>query len=168
MATIKFDGFKGGDAYGAKLEMLANRETRSMIRRAVGRGAVRVADAIEAALRAIPSCKPKMLTGTEQLETALQNFEKAHLLNALGITPVDTDARGFVNAKVGFDGYTEAPTAKYSRGTPIPMLAASVERGSSVRPAHPFIEPTVRKIRKDVIRVMEESIDTDIKEIFEK
>lgn len=167
MARISFDGFKGGDAFGVKLEELSRRETRGMIRRAVGRGAVIVADALEAALRAIPSQKSKYLKANERLGSPLQRFEKKDLLDSLGITPVNTDSRGFTNAKVGFDGYGSRPTKEYPSGVPNPLLAASVERGSSVRPAHPFVKPTVAKVRKRVIQAMDESINEDIAAIFD-
>lgn len=164
MAKISFSS---GDQFGQKLDALAQIDVRGSIRKAVGRGAKTVADAVRAALDAISTQKATHLADGNKLHAPLQEHEKRDLQAALGITPVKTDKSGFTNARVGWDGYGSRPTKKYPKGVPNRLIAGSVERGSSVRRAHPFVKPTVTKIRKQAVAVMEESIDSDVAEIFE-
>lgn len=162
MAKITFDG---GDVFGVKLEKLGQMDARASIERAVAKAAGIVADAIRAALNALPTQKAIHLQKGAVLH-AVQEHEMQSLKASLGITPVKADKWGYIHAKVGFDGYGSKPTKQYPRGVPNQLVAAAIERGSSVRQKHPFIRPAVNKTKAEAIRVMDESISEDIAEIF--
>lgn len=159
--------FRGGDDFGRRLERLNTANSRNIIMRAVKKGTGLVADAIRKNLNSIPARRNIHLAKGEMLD-GLQEREKKDLLESLGITPIQADKKGFVHAKVGFDGYGSTPTKKYPEGTPNQLVAASVESGSSIRNKHPFIRPAVNKTKAEAIRVMDESINADIQQIFEE
>ena len=158
--------FTGGDDFGVKLEKLGKMDARASIERAVVKGAGIVADAIRAALKAIPGRKDIFLWGGQMLQGVLER-EKQDLLDSLGTTPVKTDKNGYTHVKVGFDGYGSRPTKKYPKGTPNQLVAASVENGSSFRYKRPFMRPAVNKTRDRAIKAMDESISEDVAQIFE-
>lgn len=162
MAKITFNG---GDDFGVKLEKLGQMDARASVQRAVRKAAGIVADAIRKELKAIPGREDIFLWGGQMLYGVFER-EKQDLLDSLGITPVRTDKRGYTHAKVGFDGYGSKPTKQYPQGVPNQLVAAAIERGSSVRHKRPFIRPAVNKTKAEAIRVMDESISEDIAEIF--
>ena len=157
--------FQGGDEFGERLNKLCNTDTRGIVTRAVAKGAGIVADAIRVAIDALPTQKAIHLQKGAKL-TAVQEHEMEDIKASFGITPVKTDKNGFTHAKVGFDGYGSKPTKKYPKGVPNQLVAASIERGSSVRQKHPFVRPAVNKTRAEAINAMDESIDADIQAIF--
>lgn len=164
MAKITFNG---GEDFGVKLEKLGQMNARASIERAVAKAAGIVADAIRAALSALPTQRAIHLQKGGTLR-AVQQHEMEDLVASFGITPVKTDKNGFTNVRVGFDGYGSKPTKKYPRGVPNQLVAAAIDSGSSVREKHPFIRPAVNKTRAEAIQAMDESINTDIQEIFEE
>ena len=163
MAKISF---QGGDDFGVRLEKLGQMNARGSIERAVAKGAGIVADAIRNALKAIPGREDIYLWAGQMIYGVFER-EKQDLLDSLGISPIRTDNRGYTHAKVGFDGYGSKPTKKYPKGTPNQLVAASIENGSSIRYKTPFVRPTVGKVRSKAIKAMDESINSDIAEIFE-
>lgn len=163
MAKISF---KGGDDFGNRLVKLGQMNARASIERAVAKAAGIVADAIRSKLNAIPGKKEGFLGGNKRLQGMFER-EKKDLLNSLGITSIRTSKDGFTNAKVGFDGYGSRKTKKYPQGVPNQLVAASVENGSSFRYKVPFVRPAVNKVRNKAIKAMDDSINSDIAEIFE-
>lgn len=164
MAKISFSG---GDDFGARLEKLGQMDARRSVERAVARGAGIVADAIRSAMNAMPRQKAIHLQKGKKL-LAVQEHELADLQASMGVSPIKADRNGFVNARVGFDGYGSRPTKKYPKGVPNQLVAAAIERGSSVREKHPFIRPAVNKTRAEAVEAMDDSINADIAAIFEK
>ena len=159
--------FIGGDDFGVRLERLGNMNARASVERAVAKAAGIVADAVRAALKAIPGRKDIFLWGGQMLYGVLER-EKEDLLDGLGISPIQSDRNGFVHAKVGFDGYGSRQTKKYPKGTPNQLVAAAIERGSSIRYKVPFIRPAVNKTRNKAIKAMDDSINEDIAAIFDE
>lgn len=147
-----------------QMEELAAKE--EFLARAVAKGADPVADEIRKRLGALPSEKFRRLRGGDSFHV-LSDSAKADLLAGFGLAPIQRDKNGFVHTKAGFEGYGSHPTATYPYGVPNQLLANAVESGSSVRDKMPFVRPAVKAKQKDAIKAMEDSIDEDLKKIFE-
>ena len=165
MAKIIFRGYtEYGDAL-KKLELTwaGNNET---LEKAAQAGAGPVADEIRRRLRNLPEDEYRRL-GPGEVFTGLPEGQKQDLWDSLGVTPPQRDRTGFVNVKVGFDGYGSFPTSAYPKGVPNALIARAVESGSSVRTKTPFVRPAVNAKRKKAVEEMEKSITDGLKKIFE-
>jgi hypothetical protein len=65
-------------------------------------------------------------------------WDKAILEQRLGVSHIEATGDR-ADAVVSFAGYNGRPTKKYPNGVPVPMIARSIESGSSVREKNPFI-----------------------------
>ena len=75
---------------------------------------------------------------------------------------MEQDGQGW-NTKAGFAGYMEeGKSKKYPNGLPIPLLARSIESGSSVRQKHPFVRAAVKSSRDKAVEEMETTINVEI------
>lgn len=131
--------FKAGEEYALKLsQMEAGSEETA--KRAVYAAAGIVADKIR-----------------DNLSVNLANSEQSTgaLADSLGITPVSHDRDGWINAKVGFDGYDE-------KGVPNQLKARVMESGSSKIKKRPFVRPAVNAARKAALQAMQRVIDEEI------
>lgn len=88
--------------------------------------------------------------------------QKAGLLSSLGIAKFRNQG-GFINVKIGFDGYNSVHTEKYPGGQPNAMIANSVESGSSWRTATPFMARSVKAVASQAEAVMAQQFDKEIK-----
>ena len=164
MARISF---KGQSDYSRKLQELALHYAKdTSLEKAVAAGAKPVADAIRHNLESVPTDGFQRLPDGATF-SGLSESQKKDLEDGFGLTPISRDRNGFVHTKAGFDGYGSFPTPTYPHGVPNQLLAAATESGSSVRKKIPFIRPAVNKTRKESIEAMENSIDEDMKDIFE-
>lgn len=148
--------------YNQKIYALGYKSTE-FIMEAVKLGANPVADAIRANLNAIPTDDSYKKKG--EVRAGLREIQKKGLQHSLGIAPIRND-NGFINVKVGFDGYNSMETLKYPGGQPNAMIARSIESGTSIMQAHPFVAPAVSKTRKQAEKIMEQSIDKSINSIM--
>lgn len=157
MARIEF---KGLAEYSAKLDRLSALCRDEIINAGVREGGGVLADAIRAELDAVP-------TDTQHKRTKIGPTpeEKQGLQNSMGITPIRDD-NGFVNVKVGFDGYQGKTTRKYPRGKPNQMIARSVQSGTSWMKANPFVKNAVRKARPAAVSAMKKKIEDEIDKIM--
>jgi HK97 gp10 family phage protein len=150
------------EKYEKKLSKLGDK-ARPMIEKAVKEGANPVADAVRAGLNGIPVDDGYRKKG--EIRSGLRSVQKAGLSASLGVAPIRNDG-GFINVKVGFDGYNNMHTKQYPNGQPNAMIARSIESGTSIMQAHPFVGPAVSKSRKQAEKIMEQSIDKSISEIM--
>lgn len=158
---------KGSDNIALKLSKL-EAQSLDIAKKAVYKGAGMVADKIRQNIEALPEEKSRFLKDGEQYDVVTKTQKQA-LADNVGITPIDVDKNGDVNAKIGFDRfafYTGHPTKKYPYGLPINLLARAVESGSSVRKKHPFIRPVIPQIRQKVKDAMAQVVDEEIKKIM--
>lgn len=160
MATIQF---KSGDKYLAKISRLERGIKDELIGPAVYEGAAIVTDAISERLSAVPTDESWGSTG--DLKNGPRKIELLGLQKSLGIAKL-RDEDGFMNVKVGFDGYNGVKTAKWPNGQPNQMIARSVERGTSFMQANPVVKPAVSQTRKQVINTMKEKVDENIEKIM--
>ena len=133
-----------------------------MIGAAVYDGAAIVADAVKAEIQALPvddshDKKPKKDGPSKEVKDAL--------LEHMGVAPLQ-DENGFLNVKVGFDGYAGAATPKYPNGKPVPMLARAVQSGTSFMEGHAFVKDAVRKSRKKSEAAMKKRVEQEIEKIM--
>lgn len=131
--------FKAGEEFVMKLSRL-EAGSEEIAKRAVYAGAGIVADKIRENLSA-------NLSGSQQSSGALEA--------SLGITPVAADRDGWINAKIGFDGYDE-------RGVPNQLKARVMESGSSRVKKRPFVRPAVTATKKAAVEAMQRVIDEEI------
>lgn len=140
MAKISFPGL-------AEYELALSRLAKSaddIAGKAIYAGAEIVADAIRQNIDTLPQDTGVTKRGLEE---------------GFGIAPLQDDS-GFINVKLGFDGYNE-------NGTPNVMMARIFESGTSRIPKHPFVRPAINASRKRAEQAMADIIDQEIKKITE-
>lgn len=138
---------KGLDNYIAYLQSI-NAVTDEMIGEAVYEMAKVVADSVRASIQALPTVSNEANIATyKKGYSRLSDKEKQGLLDGFGISPLQEDS-GFVNVKLGFDGYNSVKTKKYPQGQPNALIARVTESGSSYREKTPFMRPAVNASKK--------------------
>lgn len=161
MAKITFPGLRDYELMLSKIEGL----TDDMIGRAVYEGAGIVADAVKANIEALP-----IVTGYGTSENPLPGgvtaAQKAGLREGFGISKLQDDS-GYLNVKLGFDGYNRTKTEKYPGGQPNQLVARGVESGTSWKQKKSFIRPAVNKTRKQAEQKMKDVLDEEISKIAE-
>lgn len=135
--------FNAGDEYMLKLSQLAA-GSEEIAKKAVYAAADIVTDKIRENLTA-------NLAGSEQSTGALEA--------SLGITPIQVDRDGFINAKVGFDGYDE-------KGVPNQLKARVMESGSSKVQKRPFVRPAVNATKKAAQDEMQRVVNEELEKIM--
>lgn len=85
--------------------------------------------------------------------------DKADLAASLGITKFEHGSDG-VSTSISFaNGYSHHKSKKYPRGIPLPLIARSIESGSSARAKKPFVRPTARKAEGPAAAAMQAKLD---------
>ena len=156
--------FKGLEEYELRLSRMG-KETTRIAGAAIYEGAAIVADEIKKGIRGLP-----VVTGygteTNPLPGGVTSAQKQGLLDGLGIAPMQ-DQNGYLNVKIGFDGYNRTRTKEYPEGQPNQLVARGVESGTSWKQKHPFIRPAVTRSRARVERKMQEILDYEMKKIMD-
>lgn len=145
----------GIDEYLAKLGNLESK-SEEMCKRAVFDGAAIVANAVKSNIAGLPVGDPRQgkVTGPQ----------KQGLLDGFGIASFKNDG-GFINVKLGFDGYNSTRNKYFPNGQPNAMIARSLESGSSTYGKHPFIGPAVSKSKASAEAMIKAKIDEQINAI---
>lgn len=161
MATVSF---KSGSEYMIRLQKLSQKASEEVCGRAIYEGAAVMTEAVK---KEIDGLRTDSGIGTE--EKPLKGPTKAQvegLKKSIGIARARDDG-GFINVKIGFDGYNDTKTKKYPQGQPNQLVARGVERGTSWLEAQPFMKKAVSNGKKEVIEAMEKGFDEKMKEIME-
>lgn len=138
---------KGLNSYIEYLQKI-NAATDEVIGEAVYEMAKVVADSVRASIQALPTVSNEANIATyKKGYSRLSDKEKQGLLDGFGISPLQEDS-GFVNVKLGFDGYNGVKTKKYPQGQPNALIARVTESGSSYREKTPFMRPAVNASKK--------------------
>lgn len=153
---------KGLDEYAIKVRRLSQ-NSQAIIKKAVYNGADVVADAVKNGLRGLPvengyGTKEKPLRG-------ISRKQKSDLIESMGLAPMKTKD-GYINTKVGWDGYGSIPTKKYPKGVPNQLLMRSVESGTSFREKTPVVRKSVNRARKLATKRMSETVDDELRKEF--
>ena len=157
MATFQFGGI---DTYLKQLDKLYAVTKDAIIGKTVYAGAAVVANRLRAAAEALPEGREN-----EAIFGAVTPAQKRGLLEGLGISRMRDDD-GFVNVKLGFDGYNSVKTKKYPNGQPNALIARAVNSGNSFRKKTKFVDKAVRASKKDAEAAMDAACSREIEKIM--
>lgn len=131
---------QGGEEFSALLAKLADENSGYgavvVMRAACYAGAEVLANAIKAEIQDLPEQEGYMPNGRKR--NIITSYDKSMLQRRLGVSKIEATGEK-ASVAVGFNGYNDKPTKKYPKGVPIPLIARSIESGSSVRQKNPFI-----------------------------
>ena len=149
---------KGLREYENRLLKLENL-TREILGEAIYEGAGLVADAVKSSIESIP-IDERYVTGGATLY-GITPEQKAGLRDGFGIARMRDD-NGFLNVKLGFEGYNSQVTTKYPGGQPNSLIARSVNAGTSFRQRIPFIDNAVNQTKGAAEQKMTETAEKAI------
>lgn len=154
----------GLDEYAAYLQSIG-KNSKDIIGAGVYAMADIVANAVRKNIESLPA-KPD-IEGIEAYrqgrKAQLTISEKNGLEKGFGISPMQEE-NGYLNVKLGFDGYNSVKTKKYPKGQPNVLIARSVESGSSVRKKTPFIRPAITQTQNEALKKGQEAIEKKLKQ----
>lgn len=156
--------FRGIDNYAKKLYKLSNK-SEGMIKRAVWEGAHIIADAVVDEIKALPEVNANPKPGEEL--TGVFSYEKQGLLEGMGLPEMQND-NGFINTKIGFEGYNRLKSKSYPNGHPNALIARSINSGSSYRRRHPFMMRAIAKAKEKAKAAMKQSLEKDIENVMKE
>lgn len=159
MAKITFPGLNDFELMISRLSKGAD----DVAGKAIYAGAGIVADAIKENIKALPIVRGYGTT-ENPLPGGVTAPQKAGLIDGLGISPMQSDA-GFLNVKIGFDGYNATKTEKYPQGQPNQLVARGVESGTSWKQKKPFIRPAINASKSRAEAEMARILDQEIEKI---
>lgn len=160
----KFTVGKGLDNYIAYLQKI-NLASEDMVGEAVYAMAKVVADKVRANIEALPAVSNAANIATyKQGVSRLSEPEKQGLLEGFGVSAMQNDD-GYMNVKLGFDGYNKVKTKKYPNGQPNALIARVTNSGSSYRQKTRFVDKAVAATRKPAEEAGQAKIDEKIKAV---
>ena len=148
---------KGLEEY---LEKLGNLQEISpgLAGRAIYEGAKIVADQIRSNIQALPVQNGPVKGRRDPYQDEIDG-----MLEGLGIAKKKV-SDGYVDVKIGMDGYNSRVTEKYPKGHPNAMIARSINIGTTFVNRHPFITKAVRATKAQAEEKMKEVIEEGIEE----
>lgn len=144
---------KGLSEYLAQLEKIY--DTSQYIGKAVYDGAAVVNKAVESELQNLPT--DDSYTANGDTRSGIRSIEKQGLINSYGIAKMQDD-NGFLNVKLGFDGYNKLGKANA-------MVARSVISGTSFLKKNDFMGHATKSTQAAAEEAMRLRIDTEINNI---
>lgn len=160
MATLQF---KGIDEYASKLKSL-NDKAEGMIKRAVYDGAAVVLAAVVSEINGLPVIENRYRE-TKLPMRGVTETQKRGLLDGVGLAKMQ-NAGGYINTKLGFNGYNAVRDGKYPNGQPNALIARAVNSGSSVRVKNPFINRAAKAAKAEAEAAMTNRFDEDTKNMM--
>nr|DAP76960.1 MAG TPA: hypothetical protein [Caudoviricetes sp.] len=160
MARFEFSGI---DNYISQLNKLQQSTKDGVVGKTVYAGAEVVADSVRRAIQALPVGDGRAQGGG--LVDTVTLPQKAGLLDGFGISRMKDDD-GFVNVKLGFDGYNSTRTEKYPRGQPNALIARSVNSGTTFRKKTKFVDKAVNSAKKAAETAMDAACSREIEKIM--
>ena len=159
MASYQWQGL---EEYAQRLSRAMN-NTESVCREAVYEMAKAVADQVKENLRALPSVPDaeNIKAWKNGEKSRLSRKQKKGLIESFGISSMKNDG-GYINVKLGFDGYNDVKTQKYPNGQPNAMIARVCESGSSHMDKTPFMRRAVNQAKGEAIQRAQATIDRAI------
>ena len=125
-----------------------------VMKQATYAGADKLIESVKAQINNLPTQDGYMPEG--QKRGVITESEKRDLLNHVGISRMESTG-GKVSVAVGFNGYSSHRTKKYPNGVPIPLIARSIESGSSVRKKIPFMRTAAKSNAEAIKAAMAEA-----------
>lgn len=93
-------------------------------------------------------------------------LQKKGLHEGLGIADFKNDS-GYINVKIGFDGYNDLKTKKHPQGQANAMIARAMESGTSYSRKHPFVSTATRGAKAEAEDILEKTLNEEIAKIME-
>lgn len=162
MAKIEM---KGLDEYLIRLSRMEQASKEEICGKAIYKGAGIVADAIREELKQLPT--DESFGTTSNPAKGIKMVQKAGLIQSLGITSMK-EKDGFLNVKIGFDGYNKVKTALWPKGQPNTMVARAAESGTTWLQKSPFVRTGVRNSKKAALDAMKKTVDETTANIMEQ
>lgn len=159
MAKITFPGLNDYELMISRL----SKGVDDIAGKAIYAGAGIVADAIKENIKALPIVRGYGTT-ENPLPGGVTAPQKAGLIDGMGISPMQDDG-GYLNVKIGFDGYNATKTEKYPQGQPNQLVARGVESGTSWKQKKPFIRPAINASKSRAEAEMARILDQEIEKI---
>ena len=159
MAKITFPGLNDYELMISRL----SKGVDDIAGKAIYAGAGIVADAIKENIKALPIVRGYGTTESP-LPGGVTAPQKAGLIDGMGISPMQDDG-GYLNVKIGFDGYNATKTEKYPQGQPNQLVARGVESGTSWKQKKPFIRPAINASKSRAEAEMARILDQEIEKI---
>lgn len=160
MARFEFSGI---DNYIKQLNKLQQSTKDGVVGKTVYAGAAVVADSVRRAIQDLPVGDGRAQGGG--LVDTVTLPQKAGLLDGFGISRLKDDD-GFVNVKLGFDGYNSTKTEKYPNGQPNVLIARSVNSGTTFRKKTKFVDKAVNSAKKAAEAAMDAACSREIEKIM--
>ena len=161
MANIKFKGFEN---YAGILKEL-EKHSSDIAGAAVYEGAKVVADKVKRQIDHIDSGNGWDANYSDY-EYDRRERQKEGLRKSMGISAMRND-NGFLNVKVGFDGYNDIKTRKHPNGQPNAMVARIFNSGTSHNKKQPFFKNAIKESKNTAENAMAVAADEKILAIYE-
>ena len=152
-------GVQGGAEFSALLSGLTGDAAVTVMKAACYAGIGVLADAIKTEVQSLPEEEGYMVPGRKR--NVVDAHDKKMLAERLGVSRIESTSDS-ANVVVSFSGYNDRPTKKYPNGVPVPMIARSIESGSSVRMKNAFIR---RAFNNAQTTALQKAIDAGEKEL---
>lgn len=152
MANMKWQGL---EEYELQLTRIRD-ASPECIGEAIHEGAGIIADAVRENINAIPVDNRFVRKG--QMLTGISQPQKDGLLESFGIAPMQDD-NGYINVKLGFDGYNGVKTKSYPNGQPNSVIARSVNAGTSFRVKIPFVDNAINAKKSEAENAIKNKFD---------
>lgn len=164
MARIRFSRLEDYELQLSKLTA----KTEEIAGKAIYAGAAVITDAIRSSIQGLQAVSDRegVIAYQRKDPAPLTETAKQGLLDGLGITPMQDDG-GYLNVKVGFDGYNGLRTQKYPNGQPNQLIARSLESGSSIAKKRPFVRPAINASRKQAENAMAKVINQELEKLMD-
>lgn len=154
---------KGLDDYITALHDL-DADTDKIIKSALYDGAGVLIEEVKSRISALPEDRGYKQKGVQR--NVATPDEKKDLLEHIGIAHFAKKGDA-IGTAIGFNGYSRHKTKKYRQGVPIPLIARSIESGSSVRQKHPFMRQSVKAVQDRIAAMAQEKIVEEINKKME-
>ena len=156
----------GAEEYALKLAKLGG-ASKGITKKAVYQAADVVADAVKANLQAMPVVDNNynVYAYKQHKKARMSEAQRDGLVESFGISKMQDDG-GYINVKLGFDGYNSIRTQQYPQGQPNVLIARIYENGGSTAEKQPFIKPALNKTRKAAQQKMAEIIDSEMSKLM--
>ena len=161
MATIRFSKLRDYELMLGKI----GDASKDICGAAIYEGAKIIADEVKNNLNSlnVTTDELAMLKAKKGEPTYITQRAKEGLIKSFGVTPMSQDKDGIYNVKLGFDGYNDVKTKKWTKGQPNQLIARACESGSSAMIKQPFFREAVQKTKKKAESRMAEVLDEKIK-----
>lgn len=133
-----------------------SKDSEAIAKMCVYDGAKVLADAVKKNINALPTRDPK----THKGKRGATPEEKAALQKGFGIAQMRVGAS--IDTVLGFEGYDSNVTPRYPGGHPIPMIARTIESGTSWLTKTPFIRPAIQGSKEAAEAAMSRRFDEEI------